>query len=633
MNSRPAGSRSLSEVHESVRIPATRSAWRKLLAFAGPAYLVSVGYMDPGNWATDIAGGSQFGYDLIWVLLMSNLMALLLQSLSARLGIVRGLDLAQASRHTYPRFINLPLYILAEIAIAACDLAEVIGMAIGLHLLFGLSLLHGVLITALDALLILFLMQKGMRVLEVFIISIVTVIGISFLIEIFIVAPVPAEVVRGLIPSALSGNALYIAIGIIGATVMPHNLYLHSALVQTRRVERTTGGLREALKFNFIDTGIALNIAFLVNSAILVLASAAFHKTGHFDVAEIEDAHLLLRDLFGGLAPTLFAVALIGSGQSSTITGTLAGQIVMEGYLDLRIRPWLRRLLTRLIAIVPAICCILFFGEDSLGELLVLSQVVLSLQLGFAVIPLIHFNSDRGRMKEFTIPGWMKALAWAGASVIVLLNARLVVQEIQGWVRDAADPTWIQILVVPVALLSALLLLYIIIAPFVRKAIAREVRAPHGDALVLDLPMAPPTHAAAGAQRRVAVTVDFSHMDGKAILRALDLGGPGATFHILHANESAVARYLGKWGVDREAISDEANVHAYVEQLRNKGYTAFGHVGNGPATRVLPDLVRHTGADLLVMGAHGHRGLKDLILGATVNAVRHRVEVPVMVVR
>ncbi|HEY0977023.1 MAG TPA: Nramp family divalent metal transporter, partial [Flavobacteriales bacterium] len=310
-----SGNRSLSEVHGSVAIPTGRGRWRRFLAFLGPAYLVSVGYMDPGNWATDIAGGSAFGYRLLWVLLMSNLMALLLQSLSARLGIVRGLDLAQASRHTYPPLINVPLYLLAEVAIAACDLAEVIGMAIGLHLLFDIPVLWGVLIAAFDTLLILFLMNKGMRIMEVFIVSIVSLIGLAFLSEMFIVRPEVGSVLQGLVPSGLSGEALYIAIGIIGATVMPHNLYLHSSLVQTRRHGRDAQGIREAIRFNFIDTAVALNVAFFVNAAILILAAAAFHRSGYFEVAEIDQAHHLLGDLFGGLAPTLFALALIAAGQ------------------------------------------------------------------------------------------------------------------------------------------------------------------------------------------------------------------------------------------------------------------------------------------------------------------------------
>src|SRR5688572_22302876 len=385
---------SLSEVHGSVDTTRQGSTFRKILAFFGPAYLVSVGYMDPGNWATDLAGGSKFGYALIWVLLMSNLMALLLQTLSARLGIVRGRDLAQANRETYPRSVNFILYLLAEVAIAATDLAEVLGMAIGIYLLTGLPLIWGVGITVLDTFLLLFLQRLGIRKMEAFIIGLVAVVGISFLVEIILAKPSGAEIATGFIPSFPTDEALYIAIGIIGATVMPHNLYLHSALVQTRKIQRSPGGIKQALKWNFIDSAIALNIAFFVNAAILILAATVFFKTGRTDVAQIKDAHELLAPLLGStIAPTLFAIALIAAGQSSTITGTLAGQIVMEGYLRLRINPWIRRLLTRLLAIIPAIIVISIFGDDEVDRLLVFSQVVLSMQLGFAIIPLIHFVS------------------------------------------------------------------------------------------------------------------------------------------------------------------------------------------------------------------------------------------------
>jgi manganese transport protein len=361
---------SLSEVHQTVDTTSLRRpGWRRILSFFGPAYLVSVGYMDPGNWATDLAGGSQFGYKLIWVLLMSNLMALLLQSLSARLGIVRGRDLAQANRETYPRYINYALYGLAEIAIAATDLAEILGMAIGLQLLTGIPLIWGVLITVLDTFLFLLLQRLGMRKMEAFIVALIAIIGVSFLIEIILAKPNLAEVATGFIPSIPSNTALYIAIGIIGATVMPHNLYLHSALVQTRKIKRDHEGIKKAIKLNVVDSAIALNLAFFVNAAILVLAATVFFKTGRTDVAEIKTAHELLQPMLGTkLAPILFAIALIASGQSSTITGTLAGQIVMEGYLNLRIRPWIRRLLTRLIAIIPALIVINKFGEDATGE-------------------------------------------------------------------------------------------------------------------------------------------------------------------------------------------------------------------------------------------------------------------------
>lgn len=379
--------KSLSEVHESVDVTKPKTRWRTFLAFIGPAYLVSVGYMDPGNWATDIAGGSRFGYSLIWVLLLSNWIALLLQSLSAKLGIVKGWDLAQASRQQYPNWVNYSLYGLAEIAIAATDLAEIIGMAIGLNLLFNIPLLYGVLITVLDTFLLLFLLNKGIRKIELFIVSLVSIIGLSFLVEMVIVKPELAAVGKGFMPSVLSGEALYIAIGIIGATVMPHNLYLHSSLVQTRKIKRNNEGIKKALRFNFYDSAIALNAAFFVNAAILVLAAAAFYKNGYYEVADISDAHELLQGIFGSLSPILFAVALIAAGQSSTITGTLAGQIVMEGYLNLRISPWARRLLTRLIAVAPAVFTLLYYGEGQLGELLILSQVILSLQLVLPLFP------------------------------------------------------------------------------------------------------------------------------------------------------------------------------------------------------------------------------------------------------
>ncbi|HRD40884.1 MAG TPA: Nramp family divalent metal transporter, partial [Bacteroidia bacterium] len=373
--------KSLEEVHASV-VTSGKSRWKSLFAFLGPAYMVSVGYMDPGNWATDIAGGAQFGYSLIWVLLMSNLIAILLQSHCARLGIVTGKDLAQASRESYPSFINFFLYILAEIAIAATDMAEVIGMAIGIYLLFpNVSLLTAVVITVLDSFLLLFLLNKGIRKMEAFILSLVMLIGVSFLIQLLIAKPDMGEVVKGIIPGLANDEALYIAIGIIGATVMPHNLYLHSSLVQTRKIERSPVGIKKAIKFNVIDSAVALNLALFVSAAILILAAASFFTKGMNNVSDIQDAHHLLEPMLGStLAPILFAVALIAAGQSSTVTGTLAGQVVMEGYLNLRLQPWIRRLLTRLIAIVPAFITILIMGEHSTGKLLILSQVILSLQ-------------------------------------------------------------------------------------------------------------------------------------------------------------------------------------------------------------------------------------------------------------
>lgn len=616
---------SLSEVHGSVATSG-KKGWRKLLAFIGPAYLVSVGYMDPGNWATDIAGGSQFGYQLIWVLLMSNLIALLLQSLSARLGIVRGLDLAQASRNAYPKYVNFPLYVLAQIAIIACDLAEIIGMAIGLNLLFGLPLIWGISITILDTFLLLFLMNKGMRMMEVFIVSMVFIVGVSFLTEMFIVEPVIGEVLSGFEPSVLSGNALYIAIGIIGATVMPHNLYLHSSLVQTRKIEKSSQGIKEALKFNLIDTTIALNLAFFVNAAILILAATAFYKNGLHEVAEIQDAYKLLDNIFGSLAPTLFAIALIASGQSSTITGTLAGQIVMEGHLNLRIQPWIRRLITRLLAIVPAFFTILYFGEDALGGLLVLSQVVLSLQLGFAVIPLIHFNSDKHSMKEFTIKTWVKILAWISALIIVGLNVKLVYQEVQTWLEGGDDLWLIYLLVIPVIILVAFLLVYVSVVPFFKKRAGSPSNVPHGKALDIgDI-----EHI---QYKMIGITVDFSKNDRNTIRHALIQGGKSARYFLIHIVETAGARYHGETVMDHETKSDTQNLEKYQSNLFELGYNSEIAIGYGVAAKAISELVKSQKLDLLVMGAHGHKGISDLIFGTTVDTVRHNVDIPVLIIR
>lgn len=619
-------SESLSEVHGSV-ITSGKTGWRKLMAFIGPAYLVSVGYMDPGNWATDIAGGSQFGYKLIWVLLMSNLMALLLQSLSARLGIVRGLDLAQASRNTYPAYVNYPLYVLAQIAIIACDLAEIIGMAIGLNLLFGLPLIWGVSITILDTFLLLFLMNKGMRMMEVFIVSMVFIVGISFLTEMFIVKPLIGEVLSGLAPSMLSGNALYIAIGIIGATVMPHNLYLHSSLVQTRKIERTAKGIKDSLKYNLIDTTIALNLAFFVNAAILILAATAFYKNGLFEVAEIQDAYKLLDNIFGSVAPTLFAIALIASGQSSTITGTLAGQIVMEGHLNLRIQPWIRRLLTRLLAIIPAFFTIMFFGEEALGSLLILSQVVLSLQLGFAVIPLIHFNSDRAKMKEYTIKTWVKILAWLSALIIVSLNVQLVIEEIGSWLSSTTvSVLWIYLLVIPLAITIGILLLYVFLMPFFRRHERKISNVPHGEALEIG-------ELEQVEYKKIGITVDFSKNDRNTFRHALIQGGKSADYYLIHIVETAAARFHGEKVLDHETQSDTDNLEKYQQNLKDLGYQAHIEIGYGTAAKAISELVKAKNLDLLVMGAHGHKGISDLIFGTTVDTVRHNVNIPIMIVK
>lgn len=620
--------KSLSEVNASVDAT-NRKGIRKLLAFLGPAYLVSVGYMDPGNWATDIAGGSKFGYALIWVLLMSNLMALLLQSLSARLGVVRQLDLAQASRSSYHPIVNFCLWILAEIAIAACDLAEVLGMAIGLQLLFGLPLIWGVSLTVLDTLLLLLLQSYGMRKIEAFIIALVAIIGVSFLMEMIWAKPDMGQLVKGFIPSIPSDEALYIAIGIIGATVMPHNLYLHSSLVQTRRIDTSEKGIWSAIKYNFIDSAIALNAAFFVNSAILILAASTFFRAGMFEVSDIQDSYKFLAPLTGTKwASILFGVALVAAGQSSTITGTLAGQVVMEGYLNLRIAPWLRRLITRLIAIVPAYIVILMYGEGKTGELLVFSQVVLSLQLGFAVIPLIHFTSDKEKMGVFAIKPWVKISAWIIAFIIVSLNVKLIIQEIQGWLANAGENEWmIWVLVIPVCIATATLLLYITFKPlFDQRRMEKNARSPHGTASVLE-PLVKPNY------QRVAITIDFSKVDSVSISNAVAQGGKDASYLLVHIVETAGAIWYGSEIADRESADDKAALKNYADQLQRQGYQVQVEVGYGNPRQIIPEIVTRFNSDLLVMGAHGHKWAKDLIFGTTVDTVRHRVDIPVLIVR
>lgn len=628
MNEATLQRKSLSEVNASVDAT-NRKGWRKLLAFLGPAYLVSVGYMDPGNWATDIAGGSKFGYALLWVLLMSNMMALLLQSLSARLGVVRQLDLAQASRSSYHPVVNFCLWILAEIAIAACDLAEVLGMAIGLQLLFGLPLIWGVTLTVLDTLLLLVLQSYGMRKIEAFIIALVAIIGISFLMEMIWAKPAVGELMKGFIPSLPSDEALYIAIGIIGATVMPHNLYLHSSLVQTRRIDTSEKGIWSAIKYNFIDSAIALNAAFFVNSAILILAASTFFRAGMFEVSDIQDSYKFLAPLTGTKwASILFGVALVAAGQSSTITGTLAGQIVMEGYLNLRIAPWLRRLITRLIAIIPAYIVILLYGENKTGELLVFSQVVLSLQLGFAVIPLIHFTSDKVKMGVFVIKPWVRIAAWVIAFIIVSLNVKLVYQEVQNWLQNAGEYAWlIYVLVIPLCLATGGLLLYITFKPLLdRRRQERNAKLPHGtgsELLDLDKPI----------YQKITISIDFSSIDNLAIRSALSQGGKYATYQLVHVVETAGALWYGSEIADRESGEDKLALQKYVDQLVIQGYRVEMEIGFGNPRKVIPEIVGKFKSDLLVMGAHGHKWAKDLVFGATVDTVRHRVNIPVLIVR
>ncbi len=619
---------SLEEVHDSVDTTKTQSGWKRFLLFSGPAFLVAVGYMDPGNWATDIAGGSKYGYSLIWVLLMSNLIAILLQTLSARLGIVRGRDLAQASRETYPRAVNISLWALAEIAIAACDLAEVIGLAIGLHLLFHLPLVWGVIIAIFDTLIILYLQRKGMRYMELLILSMVALIGASFFAELIFARPDVSQIALGFIPELKDTGALYIAIGIIGATVMPHNLYLHSSLVQTRRRNKDNEGIRTAIKFNLIDSSLALNLAFLVNVSILVLAAAVFFKNGYNNVAEIQDAHKLLAPLLGQkIAPILFAIALIASGQSSTITGTLAGQIVMEGYLDLRIAPWLRRLITRMLAIIPALLVIQFFGEEKLGSLLILSQVILSLQLGFAVIPLIQFVSDKNKMGEFAISKTVKFFAWLSAIVILVLNFKLVLDTLNDWQDKLSGHLWIfNFIIIPAVALIVLLLAYILwCAVLGHRKKKEETNVPHGKAE--DIPIITRV-----SYKHIAICIDFSKSDIKAITQGVAHGEKTTDFHLLHVVETAGARKMGEEIQDYETNEDWKQLKQYGNKLRLQGYHVHERLGFGDPKTELPRLAKKVNAELLVIGQHGHQGIKDIVFGETISVVRHNSKCPVLVV-
>jgi len=618
-----AEEKSLGDVHGSVDVSQGKSKWRKILSFFGPAYLISVGYMDPGNWATDLAGGSEFGYTLIWVLLMSNIMALLLQSLCTRLGIVRGKDLAQCNRETYPKGMNMVLYVLAEIAIAACDLAEILGMAIGLNLLFGLDIIWGVTISFLDTFLLLYLQRLGMRKMELFIIGLIFLIGMCFMVEMFFAKPDFREVAKGFIPSIPNSAALYISIGIIGATVMPHNLYLHSALVQTRKIARDSGSIKKAIKYNFWDSAIALNLAFFVNAAILILAAAAFHKNGMSDVAELKDAYNLLGTTLGSeWAPKLFAVALILAGQSSTVTGTLAGQIVMEGYLRLRISPMLRRIITRLLAIVPAVLVILIAGEAKVGALLLFSQVILSMQLSYAVIPLIHFVSDRQKMGDFAIKLPLKIASWLIAGIIALLNIQLVYVEVRKWMGEYQS-IWITAAILIASLGLFVLLLLTILYPWIskRKQQHLDVHPPFEDL------------SFTGVQNfeKIVVALDYSSSDTKVVDYALKLAKPDTIFVLTHIVESASVKYTGTQTDDYETRQDMERLQKYVLYFKQQGFEVRAKIGFNNRVKAIATLCAEEQADLLIVGSHGHQGIKDFIYGETVNKLRHRVQIPVFI--
>lgn len=613
---------SLGEVHGTIDT-GNKKGWKKIFSFLGPAYLVSVGYMDPGNWATDLAGGSKYGYTLIWVLLMSNLMALLLQGLAARLGIVRGRDLAQANREAYPKYVNFVLYLLAEIAIAACDLAEVLGMAIGIQLLTGLPLIWGVSFTVLDTFLLLYLQKAGMRKMEAFIIALVAIIAIAFLVQVIFAKPDVLDIAKGFVPALPDSQALYIAIGIIGATVMPHNLYLHSALVQSRKIDPSDSGIRQALKFNRVDTTIALNIAFFVNAGILILAAAVFFKSGNSHVAEIKEAHRLLPGFLGNTAPILFAVALIAAGQSSTVTGTLAGQIIMEGYLSLRINPWLRRLVTRVIAIIPALLVILIYGEDEVDSLLVMSQVVLSMQLGFAIIPLIHFVSDKKTMGKFTIRPVTKIGAWLIAIVLIYLNIRMLVNEAMPVFETGSFTA--KACIIAAAMFFGILLFYITCFPFLKKRKEAKSIAMHREFPLPEVWTLP-------VYRTIAIALDFSENDHKIISAAFGQGSHDTNYVLVHIVESASAKLHGEASNDYETIKDKERMDLYLEQLTLKGFRVTARLGYTSRVKEIVRIVRESNSDLLVIGAHGHSGIKDLLYGETVNAVRHELKITVLVV-
>ncbi len=631
---------SLEEIHRSVPIPVRW--WRRFLAFSGPAFMVSVGYMDPGNWGTDLQAGSNYGHRLLWVLLMSNLMALLLQGLASRLGIVAGRDLAQACRQSYPRRTVFGLWLLCEIAIAATDLAEVIGTIIALKLLFNVPYLYGLVIAAGDTFLLLALQRRGVRLLELLTLALVGVIGVSFFIEIVLARPDWAGVLRGFTPGldpTEPTESLYVAIAMLGATVMPHNLYLHSALVQTRAFPKTPDGKRLACKYNLLDSALALNGAFFINAAILVLAAATFFAHGK-EVDKLTDAYHLLGEVWGTtLASVLFAVALLASGQSSTLTGTLAGQVVMEGFVQLRIRPWMRRLLTRLAAIVPALLVISLASTAPTGEttvpaegvvdgrlfqLLVFSQAVLSFQLPFAIIPLVQFTSDRRRMGEFASPTWMKALAWLCAAIVVGLNVVLIGMQMGKWAADVqkvgGNVLWIYGTVGPLSAALAGFLLWVMLYPHYRYRTAGPAPLP--------VPELPAVH-----YQRIGVAVEFTGGDGAVLTQAASVARlHQAPLLLIHVVEGPGADYYGSATDDQESRADRQRIGELVKHLHAEGLHAEGELGYGEPAAELVRIARERKLDFLVLGTHGHRFFADLALGQTVAPVLHRLQIPILVV-
>ena len=595
----------------------------RLFAFLGPAYLVSVGYMDPGNWATDIEGGARFGYALIWVLLMSNLMAVLLQTLAARLGVVTGLDLAQGCRREYPKHLNFLLWILAEIAIAATDLAEALGTIIGLNLLFGLPLLWGCLITACDTFLLLFLLRLGLRKMEAFIISLVAIIGGCFFIEVFLASPDWVGIAAGFKPH-LTSESLYIAIGMIGATVMPHNLYLHSCLVQSRHISKTFTGRQRACKFNFLDSTVALNLAFFVNAAILIMAAANFHSRG-IEVTEIQQAHKLLEPILGStIAPIAFAVALIAAGQSSTLTGTISGQIVMEGFLNIKMRPWLRRLMTRAIALLPAVIVIAIAGDEGTYKLLIFSQVLLSLQLPFAIIPLINFTSDKLKMGTFANNIYVKIMAWIIAVIIVALNLKLVFDELFAW--GTASP-WLWAILGPVTALLLSVLGFITFRPLFRRGktwVTPEIES--GEKLGQEIR---PMHI-----KHIGVALEHSQGDTKIISAAITLARSyNAGITLIHVVDTPGVTMYGKESESLHSAADRSYLEILAKEVEERQFQVNIDLRFGRPVDEIIKSVKDNAFDLMVFGSHGHRLMGDIIYGQTVDSVRHAIDIPVFVVR
>lgn len=618
--------KSFGDVHSSVRVK-YRSAWRRLFAFVGPAYLISIGYMDPGNWGTDIEGGARFGYSLLWVILMSNIMAVILQTLCTRLGIVTGKDLAQACRAEYNKGVNYFLWVLAEIAIAACDLAEALGTIIGLNLLFGLPLLWGCAITAFDTFLLLAIQRFGIRKMEAFIVLLVGTIGFCLLLEVFLAKPEWGGIVRGFVPH-IGSDSLYIAIGILGATVMPHNLYLHSALVQSRHIDKGIISKAEALKYNFIDSVVALNAAFVVNAAILIMSAANFFRHG-IVVTEIQQAHGLLNTVLGStIAPIAFALALLAAGQSSTITGTLAGQVVMEGFLNLQIKPWVRRLVTRLVALVPAVIVIALMGETGSYKLLIWSQIVLSLQLPFAIIPLLHFTSDRMKMGAFVSKPVVLFFAWLSAAVIIVLNANLVYQEtLKTLHAGGLISLMVWIIGIPIIVGCAAMLIWILIAPWVRGRKSWVAKPTVLEKIAVAAPASDPiTH--------IGVALDNSEIDELVISRAMSLAKiHKAKITLIHVTDSPGVQVYGEQVYDEHARDDVNYIDEIAAILRQQGYRAKSILKAGrPAAEIIKAALDEK-IDLLLMGSHGHRFIGDMLFGETVATVRHNLAIPIMVVK